>query len=220
MNYNYKDEIGTVTISENISKATLEYHIELRDKMYFALSNILENEKKLTKNQLERLATCFYYLQSYNASTQGRLQEILSVKDNSKKLDVSKQGKNDFTIRYRKENGRIVNKAVERKINGGRIQNSIDKLNNGKDELFCYSMSICNASTSHRERVIEPIICRFSTFYNVLLECNAIKETKGDRNELAIQASSKQLYLRLLDYPIVYNKFSIYSDDDFDGIEI
>ena len=54
----------------------------------------------------------------------------------------------------------------------------------------------------------------------MLEEVGAIKWTNGNNNERAIQVSSKKMYHRLLDWVIPFNVNSVYSMDDFEGLEM
>ena len=81
-----------------------------------------------TKAQKARKALCLKYLENLNDDGRfGRIDELTSVKPTSRKTRVSKQGKTDITVRF--NNGsKVVNKAVERKTNGGRIEDMIQAL--------------------------------------------------------------------------------------------
>lgn len=170
------------------------------------------------KAENERLEKAFYYLENINDSTFGRLEELFSCTTHSRKNAVALQNAPDTFIKWKNENGKTVNRPAEVKTNGGRIGKMIERLQNGKDTLFIYSLDICNSGTGQQVRKIEPILCYFSQFYEMLLETNAIKETNGKNNELAIQPTSKKMFDRLQDWFIPYEPNTIYSEDDLDGL--
>ncbi len=68
-------------------------------------------------------------------------------------------------------------------------------------------------------RHVDPVIMPTDTFLALLVSCNAIKSTNGTNPEPAIQVSSKRLFERLLDWPIPYEPDTVYTPDDFDGVE-
>lgn len=171
------------------------------------------------KAQAERIAKSRYYLSNINDSTFGRLEELWSCTDNSTKIRVSAQGKADTYIKWRDNaHGR---RAVEVKTNGGRIGGLIDRMNKGAKDLIVYDLNICNSTTQNLPRRLEqPVIVPFDLFYAMLVECNAIKRTNGSQDEYAIQPSNKKMFDRLCDYPITYDPNYVYSNDEFEGIEI
>jgi hypothetical protein len=126
----------------------------------------------------------------------GCIDELLSASKASRKTAIGKQGETDFYIRVNKD-GKISNQKAERKTNGGRIG---DLLNGtSKAKYIVYSMDICNAGTSHKRRVTEPKLFSVERFLELLDECNATKSTNGNHPETAIQATSKSLYLAMLE---------------------
>lgn len=173
-----------------------------------------------TSQQKARAQEMRRHLASTSDGRFGCIDELLSTTDKSSKVRVSKQGKADTAIKWRNEQGKVTNRPAERKTNGGRIGEMIDRLAKGKDTLVIYSLDICNSNTKGKRRIVEPVIIPFSVFYNCLIECNALKQTNGEHNEFAIQVTSKKLYDRLLDYPIPYEPNTIYCADDFEDIEL
>lgn len=178
-----------------------------------------------TKAQKTRKALCQKYLENLNDDGRfGRIDELISVKPTSRKTRVSKQGKTDITIRFHNGN-KVVNKAVERKTNGGRIEDMIQALEKGNDKFIAYKLdytvtrSLKDGTTKEETRKAD-IIALFSQFYNMLEEVGAIKWTNGNNNERAIQVSSKKMFDRLLDWVIPFDINSVYSMDDFEGLEM
>ena len=209
----YKDGIGEVTIgTETTTKRTLEHHINKRNEWYHKVVSY----KCLNKNDTERMGNAMQYIVNYTDGSNGRLEELFSVQNKSTKTHVSAQGKKDAPIKFQRDDGKIVTRWQEIKTNGGRIGEQVQNLLKGKDTIFMYRLSICNKSTSYQTRETDTIVCMFSTFWEMLLECNAIKETNGTNNELAIQASSKRLYEKVKDYPIIYDPSQVYCSNDFD----
>ena len=178
-----------------------------------------------TSAQKARKALCLKYLENLNDSGRfGRIDELISVKPSSRKTRVSKQGKTDITVRFHNGN-KVVNKAVERKTNGGRIEDLIQALEKGNDKLIAYKLDYTvkhplKDGTINEEIRKADIIALFSQFYAMLNEVGAIKWTNGNNNERAIQVSSKKMYDRLLDWVIPFDVDSVYSMDDFEGLEM
>lgn len=143
----------------------------------------------------------------------GKAREIAHTRDNSLKKGVSKQGRADNYFNYN-GNGRT---PYEYKTNGGRVGGILRSLENGHDGFVVYELHICNANTSKKPRDVAPVIMHYSTFINFLEEVGALHENSRD-GEMCIQSSKKDLYLRLLDYPIVFDETQKYTADDFEGI--
>lgn len=186
---------------------------------------IAEALPEQTSAQRTRKALCLKYLENLNDSGRfGRIDELISVKPTSHKTRVSKQGKTDITIRFHNGN-KVVNKAVERKTNGGRIEDLIKALEKGNDKLIAYKLDytikhpLKDGTATEEIRQVD-IIALFSQFYNMLVEVGAIKWTNGNNNERAIQVSSKKMYERLLDWVIPFDVNSVYSMNDFEGLEM
>lgn len=222
-NYNHDDSnrmnTSSKSYAENLAiwtakQSTVEKVREWQERI------TLEETTACTTATRKRISNAKKLLADLNFGTFGKLEELFSCSEKSRKTSVSKQGQTDTFIKWMSGNGKHSSKAVERKTNGGRVQDCINKLASGKDSLIVYSMDICNASTSGQRRIVEPIVMRFSAFYSLLVSCNALKNTNGANPQLAIQASSKLLYKRLLEYPIPYDANATYSDNDFNDIEI
>ena len=178
-----------------------------------------------TAAQKTRKALCQKYLENIKDDGRfGRIDELISVKPSSRKTRVSKQGKTDITIRFNNGN-KIVNKAVERKTNGGRIEDLIQAFEKGNDKFIAYKLDYTVKHTLKDGTIKEEIrkadiLALFSQFYNMLEEVGAIKWTNGNNNERAIQVSSKKMFDRLLDWVIPFDVNSVYSMDDFEGLEM
>ena len=178
-----------------------------------------------TAAQRARKTLCKKYLQNLKDDGRfGRIDELISVKPTSRKTRVSKQGKTDIPIRF--YNGiKVVNKAAERKTNGGRIEDLIQALEKGNDKFIAYKLDYTVKHTLKDGTIKEEIrkadiLALFSQFYNMLEEVGAIKWTNGNNNERAIQVSSKKMFDRLLDWVIPFDVNSVYSMDDFEGLEM
>lgn len=198
------------------------HNVERRTQEHLAR---IEAMPRGTKAQKIRYDLCMKYLYNFKDDGRfGRIDELMAVKATSSKARVAKQGKNDIPVRW--NNGtREVNRPAEYKTNGGRIQELIDRLEGGKDKLFAYKLDytvkhkVKSGEVKTETRQAE-IICYFSQFYNMLLEVGAIKLTNGKNSELAIQPSSKKMHERLLEWPIPFDPYNTYCEDDFDGLEM
>lgn len=168
-----------------------------------------------TKANKARAEKAIYYLSNYNDSTLGRVTELASATDRTRKARVAKQGANDTHIKM-EVNGKIKYVPCEVKTNGGRVENLYMK---NAPKYVIYSMNVQN-SLVKTPRVLAPIVIKTDLFLSVLEQCNAIKNTNGVNPERAIQATSKKLFARLSEYPIPYEPNTIYTADDFDDIEI
>lgn len=171
-------------------------------------------ERVPTKANKSRAALACKYALNYNDSTLGRVTELASATDRTRKTRVAKQGATDTRIKMN-VNGKVHYIACEVKTNGGRIESLYAK---NAPKYVIYSMNVQN-SIVKTPRVLAPIVIETKLFLKVLAECNAIKCTNGVNPERAIQATSKKLFARLSDYPIPYDANTIYTPNDFDGIE-
>ena len=135
---------------------------------------------------------------AHNDGAKGRAFELSCVTASSRKTRVSAQGKADITVRFvNPATGKTYNRPAECKTNGGRIGQMVKDLENGKDGLIIYRLSYSSSTTKGKLREVEPIIVPFSMFYKMLNECKALKSTNGTNPEIAVQPSSKKMYLRL-----------------------
>lgn len=186
-----------------LDKTILEFVATLKD-------NKTDNAKK--ENILY-----FFNRAEIDCGAYGKMLEIIN--GGKRKKEVSKQGKNDiyFSLEI---NGEVKRIQAENKINGGRIGSLLDGSNGCK--FVVYSMDVCNTGTNGVLRHLEPVIMPVEMFIDLLEEVGAVKpiNKKGVFSDWGIQATSKELFLRLCEYPITFNPSTIYTLDDFDGIEI
>lgn len=145
----------------------------------------------------------------------GKAFEIEITRKGSKKITVSGINENDNTAKFM-INGEIQYIPVEVKTNGGRIDNILDK------KYVVYRLDLCNSTTSNKRRHVEPVIIPSQIFVDFLYSINAVKviNKKGVFDGYGIQANSKKLYLALLDWVIPYDKDTVYTIDDFDGLTL
>ena len=162
------------------------------------------------KNSNKQNAQIAIELENAHDGTFGRVSEIIAKNSRSKHFKVSEQNEDDCFVRFL-EDGKIVYKNAEVKTNGGRIQRSIENLENGIDDIFIYRMRVCNKGTSYLTRTVDFRIGFFSDFYEMLAECGAIKQTNGKYNELAIQCTSKKLFIALDNYGVPFDNELTYT---------
>lgn len=153
----------------------------------------------------------------------GCMAEMLTATPNSKKSTISNAGKTDCFIRYRTENGIIVPVRCESKINGGRIQTIESEYSKAEEingKFIVYRFDICNANTSNLRRHCPPLVFPRVEFVNYLYTHNLVKKVnhKSKTVGYAIQVTSKAWFEFLSDYPIVWDRTAVYSDNDFDGL--
>lgn len=172
-----------------------------------------------------RLSTAWaLYKQGYKGDgVLGCVAEVLSATTHSIKTTVSNTGKVDCFIKYRTASGAVVPVSCERKTNGGRIEtvaNDFSKAEKMQGKYVVYSLDICNSSTSGKRRLVPAVVIPKQLFIEKLIEFNAVKAVNrnGQLEGYGIQASNKKLFQWLLDYPIVYDRNAVYSDDDFEGL--
>jgi len=154
----------------------------------------------------------------------GACAEMLSATPHSKKTTISNSGRNDNYINYRTASGHIIPVSCERKTSGGRIQtfeSEFSKAEHIQGKFVIYSMDVCNSTTSYKRRYVPAVVIPRKLFVEKLEEFNAIKAVNKNHvlDGYAIQVSSKKLYNWLLDWPIVFDRTAVYSDDDFEGLE-
>ncbi len=145
----------------------------------------------------------------------GKALELSLTNSNSRKTKISKAGKVDtyFSIII---NGEKKKRGLEIKSNGGRIDTILKSLKQGKDGYIAYKLFTCNKNTNNIKRETPVKLFHYSTFIELLEECNAIKtiNKNGEFNGYGIQNTSKEFYLKLLDYPINYKPENIYNEKD------
>lgn len=177
-----------------------------------------------TKAQQERLKKALEIIENAtDCGRFGKVFEILSAPTTSRKKSVSAQGKADI---YFHIDGKRVKAEV--KTNGGRIEN-LYRVRKPENAFIVYYLNITTRTYTNKdgsigggqERIIEPIILTVRDFLKIVEDCNAVKTIghKGQNDfERAIQADSKKLYNRLLDYPIPFERDTNYSTDDFEDL--
>ena len=174
----------------------------------------------------ERLFSAWWaYTHDYKGpGVMGCVAELLAATTNSKKTTISNPGKADCYIKLRTESGHVIPVAVERKTNGGRIQTIETELSKAEKmvgRFVVYSMDICNTTTSGLRRRVPAVVIPRKLFIEKLVEFGAIKEMRhgGHVDGYGIQVSKKAWYEWLSDWPIVYDRNAVYSDEDFMGLE-
>ena len=148
----------------------------------------------------------------------GRAFELACASASSRKMHVSKQGQADVYINL----GRGHVKA-EVKTNGGRIE-SLRQPGAPRFVIYRLRFTQKHKAGKHTEaweevREIDPVLIPTEVFLNALDRFGATKSTNGKNPEEAIQPSSKKFFEWLLDWPIPYTPGTVYSLDDFEGLE-
>ena len=191
--------------------------MKLTDKEKNALEIISKEQEASGKINNARAEKMKKYFEGRDVDSGwfGRITELSIHTPKSRKAKVAKQGKADTHIKFER-NGKFQYLPAEVKTNGGRISSLYEK---NAPKFVIYSMNVSN-SLCKEPRIIPPVVFQTSSFLQLLEDCGAIKHTNGKNDELAIQAISKKLYQRLLDYPIAYDEDNIYTDYDFEGLEI
>lgn len=154
----------------------------------------------------------------------GCCAEMLTATSHSKKATISNAGRTDCFVKYRSASGAVIPVAVERKTNGGRIKSIETEYSDAEvisGKYVVYSLDVCNSGTGNLRRYVPAVVIPRKLFVEKLKEFNAIKTVShgGVVDGYAIQCTSKKLYLWLADWPIVYDRNAIYSDEDFEGLE-
>lgn len=106
----------------------------------------------------------------HDSGSNGKKLELAFVGKGSRKTRVAWINERDS---YIKVDGKAY--AMEVKTNAGRIDTIMSKLENGRDELLCYSMDVCNSTTSNVRVTCVPRLMKSSTFIAVLEQTGAIK---------------------------------------------
>jgi hypothetical protein len=189
------------------------------------LANYFHFEVK-SEADVKRLGLAWkMYITDYRGGgCMGCIAEMLSATSGSKKATVSNSGRADCHIKYRTASGAVVPVQCERKTNGGRIETfetEFSKAEHIEGKFVIYSMDICNSTTSNLRRYVPAVVIPRKLFIEKLKEFKAIKAMShnGEVDGYGIQVSKKALYLWLSDWPIVYDRNAVYSDEDFEGLE-
>lgn len=148
----------------------------------------------------------------------GRVFELMNARDGSMKCGVSKGKQADNYVSIIQPDGSKKRYELESKTNGGRVDEVMEKLDNGRDFFVAYSLSICNKNTCNKVRETAAIICPASEFIAALEECEALKTVNGrdgTQNGIAIQVSKKSWFEWVDSYPVKWDKDFDYSWFDF-----
>ena len=165
------------------------------------------------KNETRRAAMMRYFDgREHDSGAYGRIVELASHTEKSRKVRVAAQGKEDTYVKVL-INGKIRYEVAEVKTNGGRIEGLYTK---NAPRYVVYTMDFSNSIAS---RHVPAVVMPTGYFLSMLEACGAIKQTNGANNERAIQVTSKKLYCALSDYPIPYEPDTVYDADDFDGFD-
>ena len=148
----------------------------------------------------------------------GRVVDSMNARDGSLKRGVSKGKQADNYVSIIQPDGSKKRYELESKTNGGRVDEVMEKLENGRDFFVAYSLSICNKNTCNKVRETAAIICPASEFIAALKECGALKVVNGkdgQPNGIAIQVSKKSWFEWVDSYPVKWDKDFDYSWFDF-----
>lgn len=152
----------------------------------------------------------------------GCIIELFACSERSPKITVSTQNKKDTYIRFRNSNGNIDYVPAEVKTNGGRIGNM-----SGRYTIYMLAYTQKHKASKksggldwEERRLIKPVVIPTKLFVDFLYAIGAVKSTNGNNPEPAIQVSSKVLYEALQDWCIPYDRTSVYTADDFEGLSL
>ena len=165
------------------------------------------------------------YLYGYKGDGKfGCIAEMLRAPSGSSKTTVSNPGKFDEYIKFRTVSGAVIPVGCESKTNGGRIQTfetEYSKAEKLAGRYVIYSMDVCNSCTGGLRRCVPAKVFPRQLFIEKLYELGAVKTInhKGKCTGYGIQVSSKKLYEWLDEWPILFDRDAVYSDDDFEGLE-
>lgn len=190
-------------------------------------TNTFLNEKKAFAMDARRAAVAEKYLRNDRDDGRfGRAFELACARRLSNKTSVSKQGATDVSIKFRTAKGfRYI--PVECKTNGGRVDDLISGSNKSRYVVYMMDTTQRHKATKTRgewveiRRLEKPVIIPTELFIEVLKRFNALKEVRhnGVVDGIAIQVSSKKLYQWLQDYPVTFDRDSVYSVSDFEELE-
>lgn len=186
--------------------------IEVKAK---AEAKIAKQEAIGTKASLARAEKMRQYLNGIenDCGAYGRIIELDTCTKKSTKKRVASQGKNDTYIKM-EINGKIRRIACESKINGGRIEQLYKA---GAPRFVAYTLDFSN---SNGTRELPQMVIPTSVFLAVLEKLNCIKSTNGTNPERAIQHTKKAWFEWLDNYYLPLDPEAIYTEADFEEIEI
>lgn len=167
-----------------------------------------------------------YLRNSADDGRHGRAFELACARLNSRKTDVSKQGRVDVSVKFISETGKAYYVPCEAKTNGGRID---ELLNGSKAKYVIYDLHFIQkhkatktreAWDEHRD-LDQPVIIPTDLFLAKLKEFNAIKviNRNGEFDGYGIQVSSKKWFEWLADYPVKFDNENAYEAWEFEGLE-
>lgn len=173
------------------------------------IKTVIATQMNKTANTANKIARLAEMEKIGNSNCDGKLGKLFEMALNTNAVAVKTQGQVDKYLTMI-NNGKKVKRTVEIKTNGGRIDNILDS------KYVIYAMDICNSCTKGVRRTTPAIICKSTTFMEMLNKCNAIKTIahKGVVDGLAIQVSSKKLFEMLLAYPIKYEMGKTYNENE------
>lgn len=191
------------------------------------------NSAKADKLEAMRRAEIYRILSNTeDDGREGRAFEIECARSMSLKVTVSPQGKTDVSIKMFR-NGRPVYFPAECKTNGGRIDSLLDGTNKAKFVIYrlrFIQKHKAGKKTEYREelRTVPAVIIPTQLFLNMVQECNAFKAVShnGKQDGIALQPSSKKMYLRLMEYienyggTVLFDRNADYDSAEFDGLEL
>lgn len=159
------------------------------------------------------------YVSNYRgAGCYGCISELLGATPHSRKQSIATQGKNDDYIRWLNDNGKVVNRPIEAKTNGGRIATANGKMFSGS--FIRYRINLCNSGTGNKQRLTPEKLIPRDVFLSFLFEHGLVKEVyrNGVLDGYCIQSTSKVLYEWVLNWPVDFDRERIYSATDFEKL--
>lgn len=191
------------------------------------------NIAKMEKNEALRRAEIYRILSNTeDDGREGKAFEIACARCLSAKVTVSAQNRVDVSIRMTKK-GKVVYLPAECKTNGGRITDLLNGSNKAKFVIYRLRFIQKHKPTKTlpaREelREIPAVIIPTDLFLDMVKECNALKAVahNGVQDGIALQPSSKKMFLRLQEYienygnSVLFDRMAEYDLAEFDGLEL
>ena len=112
-----------------------------------------------------------------NSGINGLINEMNNCQNSNTKTKIGKRGKGDNFLEFT-DNGKVVHKWVESKLNDSEMDRVLTSLSKGKDGIIIYTLNVCNSNTSYKTRAVTPRIMRYSTFVSLLNACGALRTNK------------------------------------------
>lgn len=148
----------------------------------------------------------------------GRVWELGNASDNSLKCGIARDEYADGYVWVNQPDGTKKRYEREDKTNGGRVEDMMKKVKRGRYYYVAYKLSICNKNTGYKVRECEPILCPVDVFLAALEECGALRVLKGkdkQANGIGIQASKKSWFEWVDNYPVKWQRNTVYDWFDF-----